>query len=175
MNDLKERRLRAAGFKTGTVEEFLGLTPEESALIELRLSLARRVRRRRLESKLSQVDLARRIGSSQSRVAKLEAAEPNVSLDLLFRAFFATGGHVDSELRLRSLALRRAPKRATRVPDGMGGIDRTRPSTGARYNTVVVDPFKSDYNPSGIARKRRAPKRAPAILDKVEAASRVTK
>jgi ribosome-binding protein aMBF1 (putative translation factor) len=104
MNDQKKRRLKAAGYRAGTVEEFLGLTSEESALVNLRLVLARRVRRHRLEGKLSQVDLAHRIGSSQSRIAKLEAAESEVSLDLLFRAFFATGGQVDTELRLHSPA-----------------------------------------------------------------------
>lgn len=117
MNDLKKRRLKAAGYKTGTVEEFLGLTPEESALVDLRVSLAMRVRRHRLEGKLSQSDLARRIGSSQSRVAKLEAAESEVSLDLLFRAFFATGGQVDSDLCFRSLAPRGSRKCALAIVD----------------------------------------------------------
>ena len=42
----------------------------------------------------SQTELARRIGSSQSRVAKLEAGETDVSLDLIFRALFATGAKI---------------------------------------------------------------------------------
>lgn len=112
MNDLKRRRLESAGFKVGTVDEFLKLTPEESALVSLRLALARRVRRHRLEGKFSQAELARRMGSSQSRVAKLEAADSEVSLDLLFRAFFASGGHVDAELRFHPLAPRRSPNRS---------------------------------------------------------------
>jgi DNA-binding XRE family transcriptional regulator len=87
----KKRRLEAAGFKFGSAEEFLGLSREEDALVALRLSLARQVRSRRLRLHYSQAELARRIGSSQSRIAKLEAAEPAVSLDLLFRALFATG------------------------------------------------------------------------------------
>ncbi|MEX2044847.1 MAG: helix-turn-helix transcriptional regulator, partial [Opitutus sp.] len=81
----------AAGFKVGSADEFLALSPEESALVSLRLSLAEEVKRRRLALHYSQAELARRIGSSQSRVAKLEAAESDVSLDLLFRALFATG------------------------------------------------------------------------------------
>jgi hypothetical protein len=117
MNASRKRRLEAAGFKVGTVDEFLRLTPEESALVNLRLALARRVRRHRLEGKLSQIDLARRIGSSQSRVAKLEAAQSEVSLDLLFRAFFATGGRVDTGLGFRSLAPRGSPKRAIAILD----------------------------------------------------------
>ena len=33
----------------------------------------------------------KRLGSSQSRVAKMEAADPSVSLDLLVRGLLATG------------------------------------------------------------------------------------
>lgn len=91
MKSDKKQRLEAAGFKVGSADEFLALSPEESALVSLRLSLAEEVRRRRLALHYSQAELARRIGSSQSRVAKLEAAESDVSLDLLFRALFATG------------------------------------------------------------------------------------
>ena len=91
MKPEKKQRLKAAGFKVGSADEFLALTPEESSMVSLRLSLADEVRRRRLHLHYSQAELARRLGSSQSRVAKLEAAESDVSLDLLFRALFATG------------------------------------------------------------------------------------
>ena len=90
----KKQKLEAAGFKVGSADEFLALTAEESALVSLRLSLAEEVRRRRLLLHYSQAELARRIGSSQSRIAKLEAAEADVSLDLLFRALFATGAKI---------------------------------------------------------------------------------
>jgi len=91
MKPERKQRLEAAGFKVDSADEFLGLTAEESALVSMRLSLAEEVRRRRLLLHYSQAELARRIGSSQSRIAKLEAAESDVSLDLLFRALFATG------------------------------------------------------------------------------------
>lgn len=91
MKSAKKKRLEAAAFKVGSPDEFLGLTPEESTLVSLRLSLAEQVRSRRLRLHCSQTELARRIGSSQSRIAKLEAAASDVSLDLLFRALFATG------------------------------------------------------------------------------------
>lgn len=91
MNAARKRRLEKAGFKVGTVAEFLNLTPAEDALISLRLALAMEIRRRRAVLNLSQTEFAQRLGSSQSRVAKLEAAEANVSLDLLFRALLATG------------------------------------------------------------------------------------
>jgi ribosome-binding protein aMBF1 (putative translation factor) len=94
MKSEKKHRLEAAGFKVGSTDEFLGLSPGESALVSLRLSLAEEVHRRRVRLHFSQAELARRIGSSQSRIAKLEAAEPGVSLDLLFRALFATGARM---------------------------------------------------------------------------------
>lgn len=87
----KKQRLEAAGFKVGSAGDFLELTQEERALVSLRLALADEVRRRRVRLRYSQTELARRLGSSQSRIAKLEAAESDVSLDLLFRALFATG------------------------------------------------------------------------------------
>ena len=91
MKPAKKLRLEGSGYKVGSADEFLALTPEEGALVALRLSLAGEVRRRRLRQHCSQAELARRIGSSQSRIAKLEAAEADVSLDLLFKALFATG------------------------------------------------------------------------------------
>jgi DNA-binding XRE family transcriptional regulator len=91
MKNEKKNRLEATGFRVGSTDDFLGLTRDESSLVNLRLSLAKEVRRRRVQLHYSQSELARRIGSSQSRIAKLEAAESDVSLDLLFRALFATG------------------------------------------------------------------------------------
>ena len=85
------RRLKARGWKVGDTTEFLGLSEQEAALVELRLALSRSVRERRLKLGLSQVELASRLGSSQSRVAKLEAADATVSLDLLIRGLLALG------------------------------------------------------------------------------------
>ena len=91
MNAGKRKRLRQAGWKTGTVAEFLELNPEESALIEIKLRLSDLVKKARARRRLSQTELAERLGSSQSRVAKIEAGDPSVSLDLLVRASFASG------------------------------------------------------------------------------------
>lgn len=91
MKAVKRNRLEAAGWKLGSADEFLSLTPEETALVNIRVALAERLKDRRQKLGLSQVALARKLGSSQSRVAKMEAAEPNVSLDLLVRAMLATG------------------------------------------------------------------------------------
>ena len=91
MNKNKQKRLEASGWKVGSVDEFLGLTSEESAYIELKVKLAESLCRHRKEKRLTQVQLARLLNSSQSRVAKLEAGDPTVSLDLLIRSHLALG------------------------------------------------------------------------------------
>ena len=73
MKKPKIDRLRAAGWQVGSTKEFLGLSKEEIALIDLKLSLADLLREERLSQGLTQAALAKRIGSSQSRLAKLEA------------------------------------------------------------------------------------------------------
>jgi len=91
MNKTKRKKLEAKGWKVGTVEDFLELTPEESAYIELKLKLADGLTQRRKEQDLTQIQLARRIHSSQSRVAKMESGDPSVSLDLLVKSLLALG------------------------------------------------------------------------------------
>ncbi|MBI4951322.1 MAG: helix-turn-helix transcriptional regulator [Myxococcales bacterium] len=91
MDKAKRARVVRGGWRVGTADEFLGLTPEEAALIEVKLALSEGLRARRLAMSVSQVELARRLGSSQSRVAKMEAADPSVSMDLLVRAHLALG------------------------------------------------------------------------------------
>jgi DNA-binding XRE family transcriptional regulator len=91
MREEKQKRLEAKGWKVGTADEFLGLSADESAYIELKLKLANSLRQHRLRRKMSQVELARILKSSQSRVAKMEAGEPSVSLDLLIRSLLAIG------------------------------------------------------------------------------------
>ena len=83
--------MEAKGYRVGTVEEFLELTEAENALVEARLSLSRALRSRRASQKISQTTLAKRLRSSQSRVAKIEAGDPSVSPDLMARAFLETG------------------------------------------------------------------------------------
>jgi len=91
MNKNKRERLRRAGWTVGSVTEFLGLTEAEAALVELKLTLSRRLKERRARSRLSQGQLAKLLGSSQSRVAKMEAGDPSVSIDLLIRSLLAIG------------------------------------------------------------------------------------
>ena len=91
MHKLKKDKLRKMGWKVGTVTEFLDLTAEESAYIEMKLALSEKLRERRLHKKLTQAQLAEAIDSSQSRVAKMEACDPTVSIDLLIKSLLALG------------------------------------------------------------------------------------
>ena len=91
MKKAKRARLEAAGWKIGSTSDFLNLTPEEAAFVETKLALSHTLRRRRTAQHMSQFALARRLNSSQSRVAKMEAADATVSVDLLLRALFALG------------------------------------------------------------------------------------
>jgi DNA-binding XRE family transcriptional regulator len=91
MNKTKKKALERRGWKVGSTSEFLGLSPEESRFIELKLTLSHWLRERRAAHNLSQVELAKRLRSSQSRIAKMEAGDPSVSLDLLIRSLFSLG------------------------------------------------------------------------------------
>ena len=91
MNRVKRERLKQAGWKVGSAKDFLGLNEQESALTEMKLALAQTLKERRLAQGLTQASLARQLGSSQSRVAKMEAADGTVSIDLLVRSLFLLG------------------------------------------------------------------------------------
>ena len=102
MNEAKRARLAAAGWATGDTEQFLGLSAEELAMIRIHEALAAGVRSARQNAGITQRELADRLGSSQSRVAKIEAADPGVSMDLMMRASLAVGRTVAEVGRLVS-------------------------------------------------------------------------
>ena len=91
MRRAKRERLEKRGWRIGTVEDFLGLSPAEAAYVELRLRLSETLRTRRKSRRLSQTQVARLLNSSQSRVAKMESGDPSVSLDLLVRSLLTLG------------------------------------------------------------------------------------
>ncbi|CAK0774543.1 Helix-turn-helix transcriptional regulator [Gammaproteobacteria bacterium] len=91
MHESKQQRLEAMGWKVGTTDEFLRLSPAESAYVELRLALSEGLKERRQQQRLTQVQLANLVKSSQSRVAKMETGDPSISLDLLIRSLLALG------------------------------------------------------------------------------------
>ena len=91
MRKQKRKRLEAKGWKIGTVKEFLALSDEESAYIELKVKLAAGLKQRRQQQGLSQLELAAKLQSSQSRVAKMEAGDPSVTIDLLLKGLILLG------------------------------------------------------------------------------------
>jgi DNA-binding XRE family transcriptional regulator len=91
MNTTKRKRLEAAGWKVGTAGQLLDLSDQEAALVELKLALTDKLKQQRQKSRITQTELAKLLRSSQSRVAKIEAGDRSISLDLLLRAVFATG------------------------------------------------------------------------------------
>ena len=96
----KRTRLEARGWKVGDAAEFLGLTPDEEAYIEIRLHLAQGLKSRRTEQGVTQAALARAVGSSQSRIAKMESGDPTVSIDLIVRTLLALGASRDDVAEL---------------------------------------------------------------------------
>ena len=91
MDKLKQKRLEKKGWKAGSAAEFLDLSNEEASFIEMKLALSEKLRDRRTKKKITQAELARAIQSSQSRVAKMEAGDPTVSIDLLMKSLLALG------------------------------------------------------------------------------------
>ena len=99
MDKAKRKHLESAGWKVGTANDFLNLSSEESAYIELKLELAKNLQKRRIEKNLTQTEVARMLKSSQSRVAKMEAGDPTVSVDLLIRSLLTLGARPKALLR----------------------------------------------------------------------------
>lgn len=91
MDKQTRAQLEANGWRLDSVAEFLDLTPEESAFVEMRLALADHLRKLRTDRGWTQTQTATHLGSSQSRLAKMEAADRSVSLDLLIKAHLALG------------------------------------------------------------------------------------
>jgi len=99
MDKRKKKGLESKGYRVGPVEEFLGLSAEESEYIELKLSLSQALAKRRKQSRLTQAQLAKMLKSSQSRVAKMEKGDPSVSVDLLVKSLLAMGANKEGIAR----------------------------------------------------------------------------
>ena len=108
MQKAKQQALEAHGWRVGSAEEFLELTPEEVAMVELKLRVSDALRARRTKLRLSQEVVADRLGSSQSRVAKMESGDASVSLDLLMRALLGLGATPNDVAQAIQASKRRA-------------------------------------------------------------------
>jgi predicted XRE-type DNA-binding protein len=92
MDIAKRKMLEAAGWKIGDAADFLGMNAEERQLLDARVKLATAIREVRQAHRLSQKELGTRLKTTQPRVAKIERAASDVSMDQLIRAFTAAGG-----------------------------------------------------------------------------------
>lgn len=110
MDKDKKKRLEAAGWRAGSAADFLGLSPDEEIYVEIRLRLADGLRERRAQSNMTQTALAKSLRSSQSRIAKMEAGDPTVTLDLLIKAILALGA---SERDVARMITKSSPRVAT--------------------------------------------------------------
>ena len=91
MKPEQQRRLERAGWRVGDAGDFLAMSSGERRFVELKLALAVGLRERREQRGLTQAALAKQLKSSQSRVAKMEAADATVTIDLLVRALLSLG------------------------------------------------------------------------------------
>ena len=91
MKQSKRTKVENKGWKIGSAEEFLGLSAEEAAYVEMKLALSEKLKQRRQHKRMTQAELAKLVHSSQSRVAKMEAGDPAVSIDLLMKSLLALG------------------------------------------------------------------------------------
>lgn len=125
MKKAKQKRLAAAGWRVGTSAEFLRLDDIEAQVVEMKLSLSEELRRSRERHHWTQTQLAEKIGSSQSRVARMESGGRGVSLDLLVQGLLATGASLTSIAK--ALAPRKRavmPRRAIRARMQPGAAER---------------------------------------------------
>jgi DNA-binding XRE family transcriptional regulator len=91
LNKAKQVKLERKGWRVGTVDQFLELSAEELAYIELKLALSDKLKAKRVSKRLTQTELAKIMNSSQSRIAKMEAGDPAVSIDLIIKSLLALG------------------------------------------------------------------------------------
>jgi predicted XRE-type DNA-binding protein len=125
MRKTKRIGLERAGWTVGTADEFLELSPEEVAMVEIKLALATSLRGLRRQKRLTQLQVAEKLESSQSRVAKMEAADPTVSVDLLVRSLLALG---KTRRELGNLLATEASTRHRAVAEPVARRDVTRRS-----------------------------------------------
>ena len=91
MDKKRKQQLEEKVFRVGSAADFLELTPEEEAYIDIRLDISNMVQSQRGKRGWTQDQLARAIGSSQSRIAKLEGGDPGISMDLMIKALLRLG------------------------------------------------------------------------------------
>ncbi|MGQ0550863.1 MAG: helix-turn-helix domain-containing protein [Armatimonadota bacterium] len=139
MREEKRKRLERKGWKVGSVKEFLNLSAEEAAYIELKLKLADGLRERRRRRRLSQVELARMVKSSQSRVAKMEAGDSSVALDLLIRSLLALGASDRELAKIIAVSEPARPRQHERREKTAPDVPRETPVGSESRDTTILN------------------------------------
>lgn len=102
------KKLEKAGWHIGDAKDFLGLSDEESAYLEIKVALTEALIKTRSEAGISQSELAKLMHSSQSRVAKMEAGDASVSTDLLIKALLYLGINAQGVSKCMARELKKA-------------------------------------------------------------------
>ena len=144
MHASRRKKLEATGYRVGNAAEFLGLSPEEAALIDMKVKLSIQLVELRKKGRISQTALANMIGSSQSRVAKMEACDPSVSMDLMFKAAFALGA--DQE-------------KIGKFITSIAGVASIKRKAGAKKRTVS----EKGVSKKKVVAKKKTPARAAVV------------
>ncbi|MBR0055761.1 MAG: XRE family transcriptional regulator [Kiritimatiellae bacterium] len=91
MDKAKLEKLKKAGMAVTGTAEWIGLSPEESAVVDMRIRLAREVERLRHVKGMTQKTLAEELGTRQPGVARMERKPASSTLDALVMALLKLG------------------------------------------------------------------------------------
>lgn len=92
MDEAKRKRLEAAGWTAyDDARDWLGFSEEEKAMSDMRIAAARAVEARARAAKVSQRELARRMGTRQPAVSRMLSGAGSPTFETLFRALLALG------------------------------------------------------------------------------------
>lgn len=94
MTKEKRAKLEAAGFTLTDTKDWIGLTIDENKIVEMRVALAAEVEKVRKEKGITQLQLAERMGTKQSGVARMINNPNTSSIDNLMKALIAMGAQI---------------------------------------------------------------------------------
>ena len=91
MTETKKKMLGANGYKVIDSAEWLGISREEAQIVDMRVALAQELERVRKAKGITQAELAKRVGTKQSGVARMLNNPDTSTMDNLIKALIALG------------------------------------------------------------------------------------